>query len=574
VVGSNKDLKKIIYAERAVVLPLRPPHVSPGEVTTQMSTAPAYAGPDEALYALRSAMGYLAAADATAMAAETQARCLRTLEQVTSMGTAARTSILAAFTAGKGYCADADYSPRSWLIHRTGVTRAAAAACTAWVRRAAAHPRIAGALGEISESVARTLCAWSDKLPEDCRDQADTILVTAALGGADLPGLAELAARIHARSLSGTQDDPPDDAPDDGSGDRAVRLETTFQGAGVISGDLTPECAAAIAVVLDALSAPADAEDTRTHAQRYHDALEDAMRRLLAAGLVPERAGQPAKVQAHISLADLLVMDTGSALQRQWTERVRAEWAAARAARSVTGSDGAAWLDGDAARAFACDAAVTPVVTGEVSYLALDGLVRLCVELAALDRAETGTALGPAETGTPLDRADADADGRPPATPRPSPQAAARSREALEQAIIGQAVDLLAGPGGLASFLRTRLLTGRLAGPSLPLDVGVSRDIPAAIRQAVILRAKGHCEWAGRCDQPAAACQVHHITHRADGGKTSVKDCALFCTYHHQVVIHRQGWTVALNPDGTTTAWSPDKTKVLRSHGPPSARAG
>jgi hypothetical protein len=177
------------------------------------------------------------------------------------------------------------------------------------------------------------------------------------------------------------------------------------------------------------------------------------------------------------------------------------------------------------------------------------------VELAAINRAEG------------IDRAEAG--GQPPATPRPGPRAAARSREALEQAIIGQAVDLLAGPGGLASYLRTRLLTGRLAGPSLPLDVGVSRDIPAAIRQAVILRAKGHCEWAGGCDQPAAACQVHHITHQADGGKTSVKDCALYCAFHHQVVIHRWGWTVALNPDGTTTAWSPDKTKVLRSHGPP-----
>jgi hypothetical protein len=24
-----------------------------------------------------------------------------------------------------------------------------------------------------------------------------------------------------------------------------------------------------------------------------------------------------------------------------------------------------------------------------------------------------------------------------------------------------------------------------------------------------------------------------------------------------------------LNPDGTTTAWNPDKTKVLHSHSPP-----
>jgi hypothetical protein len=41
----------------------------------------------------------------------------------------------------------------------------------------------------------------------------------------------------------------------------------------------------------------------------------------------------------------------------------------------------------------------------------------------------------------------------------------------------------------------------------------------------------------------------------------------------HWVVIHRWGWTLVLNPDGTTTAWNPGRTKVLHSHGPP-ARAG
>ena len=33
-------------------------------------------------------------------------------------------------------------------------------------------------------------------------------------------------------------------------------------------------------------------------------------------------------------------------------------------------------------------------------------------------------------------------------------------------------------------------------------------------------------------------------------------------------------WTVALHPDGTTTARSPDGTKIFHSHGPPPARAG
>src|SRR5580693_5727744 len=117
-----------------------------------MSDAAPPASAREALGMLRSAMGYLAAADATAMTAETQAQCLMALEQATAMGTAARTSILAAFTSGQGYSADADYSPRSWLIHQTHITAGAAVAHTAWMRRAAAHPLVAQALaaGEIA----------------------------------------------------------------------------------------------------------------------------------------------------------------------------------------------------------------------------------------------------------------------------------------------------------------------------------------------------------------------------------------------------------------------------------------
>jgi hypothetical protein len=73
-----------------------------------------------------------------------------------------------------------------------------------------------------------------------------------------------------------------------------------------------------------------------------------------------------------------------------------------------------------------------------------------------------------------------------------------RVREALEQQIIGKAVDLVSGPGGLASFLRLQQLGARLGGPSLPLDIGYSDDIPAGIRNAVKLRDK-HCRWAGGC---------------------------------------------------------------------------
>ena len=308
--------------------------------------------------------------------------------------------------------------------------------------------------------------------------------------------------------------------------------------------------------VLDALSAPAGAEDTRTHAQRYHDALQEAMRRLAASDLLPERAGQPVKVWAHISLADLLRLDGSSALQEEWTSQVRAAWAARRAEASETGGDGGAWLDGDAAAATACDAAMAPVVTGDVNSGALEDLVRLCVELDRHRRAS--------------DAADADAGaGGEPGVPRPDTTPA---WEALEQAIIGRAVDLLSGPGGLASFLRRRQLGVRLGGPSLPLDIGYSETIPAGIRHAVVLRDR-KCRWAGGCDQPASACEVHHAKHKANGGKTSAKDCVLLCPFHHQVVIHRWGWTLVLNPDGTTTAWNKDRIKVLHSHSLPT-RAG
>jgi hypothetical protein len=269
------------------------------------------------------------------------------------------------------------------------------------------------------------------------------------------------------------------------------------------------------------------------------------MRRLAASDLLPERAGQPVKVWAHMSLADLLRLDGSSALQEEWTAQVRGAWAAHRAAASETGSDGGGWLDGDAAGAIACDAAMAPIVTGDVNAAALEDLVRLCAELNHR-------------------RAGADADTRD------DPGAPARDtgpgREALERAIVGTAVDLLSGPGGLASFLRRRQLGARLGGPSLPLDIGYAETIPAGIRNAVILRDR-KCRWAGGCSQPASACEVHHTKHKTSGGTTSTTDCVLLCTFHHQVVIHRWGWTLVLNPDGTTTAWNKDKTKDLAKLG-------
>ena len=112
-------------------------------------------------------------------------------------------------------------------------------AYAAWVRRSEAHPRIAAALaaGEISESVARTLCLWTDKLPEDRREDADKILADGAVSGLRLADLAGLFAEIYERYRAGE----PDEDKDESFEDRALRLVTTLGGAGVPRGDLSPD---------------------------------------------------------------------------------------------------------------------------------------------------------------------------------------------------------------------------------------------------------------------------------------------------------------------------------------------
>src|SRR5450755_2439687 len=176
-----------------------------------MGTAPVFASVSEAMDMVRAGLAFVAAADATELSAEEQAEALRAVERANSVAAAARASVLGAFTAGKGYAADADYSARAWLMHKTGITKGTSVAYTAWVKRAARHPRLCAALaaGDLSESWARTLSAWTDKLPPDQRDEADAILAGEARAGLGLRDLAGLAAEI----LSRCRPDEPDQDP-------------------------------------------------------------------------------------------------------------------------------------------------------------------------------------------------------------------------------------------------------------------------------------------------------------------------------------------------------------------------
>jgi hypothetical protein len=195
--------------------------------------------------------------------------------------------------------------------------------------------------------------------------------------------------------------------------------------------------------------------------------LSQRMRRLLASDLLPARAGQPVKALVHISFADLCQLDADAGIQDKWIEDYRARWAAYRAAASVATGDGGAWLDGDAARAIACDAMIVPVVTGDLDPGAVEAPITLCVQYDRLRGHAGSPGDGRADSagGTGPDGGGPDGAGStgPQAGPGPG-GSAAEVLAMLEHQILGQVLAIVSGPGGVASFLRRNLMAAGWAG--------------------------------------------------------------------------------------------------------------
>src|SRR5580698_10020097 len=270
-----------------------------------------FGGAAEAVAAVEAGLAWLASAgaDAAELPVETLAGCLRALGRAESMQVAARSRLLSVFTALEGATADGHPTTRSWLRWQTRVTGPAAGAETAWMKRLAAHRHVAAALagGGISVSWARKVCEWTDQLVPDLRDDADLVLLAALDGGADLADAAGLFREILERTAPPDTDGPafPGSGDDENFYNRRLSLDLHYKGAGLLAADLTPECAAALLAMLESLGKKAGPEDTRTVPQRYHDALEEACRRLLGTGGLPDVAGQPAMVQLHVTLDQL-----------------------------------------------------------------------------------------------------------------------------------------------------------------------------------------------------------------------------------------------------------------------------
>ncbi len=491
--------------------------------------APATAA--EALAAVRSGLEYLATADATTLTLTEQADCVRGLAACESVHLAATARILAAFNAAGGYAADGQITVRSWLRWQTRSTSAAAGAAAKWMRRLQAHPAIAAGLaaGGIAPSVAREILDWTDRLPDEHQSGADQVLLDAARSGAELGDLSALAEEIFRRCAR-----PDADDGDDSFARRRLRLTPHYQGHAHLDADLTPSAAAAVKAVLDSLGRKTGPEDQRTQPQRDHDALEEGCRRLITGGL-PSRAGQPTQIQLQMTLSQLLGQPEADA--------AAAAWIAANGTPAPAGAD--------------CDASIAPIVTGTLDRDLLRQLAARAYPVSSASDPPRGA--GGEHTATDDTATDSATD-----------ETDSMAGRAARQLLVADATALLSGPRGLAAWLRTSLVTGPTASVSLPLDVGKPTEtVPAWLRKAIALRDK-HCGFPG-CDVPPEYCHVHHIVPRAEGGSTSLENCLLGCGFHHLIVVHRWGWKLTLNPDGTTTAVHPHGWRTLHSHAPPVA---
>jgi Domain of unknown function (DUF222) len=90
-----------------------------------------------------------------------------------------------------------------------------------------------------------------------------------------------------------------------------------------------------------------------------------------------------------------------------------------------------------------------------------------------------------------------------------------------------------------------------LGGTSEILDLGRTRRLVSdAIRKALNLR-DGGCTAAG-CSMPAEFCEAHHLVPWSRGGRTSLDDTKLLCSFHHHRA-HDPAWQPRHHPNGKTS---------------------
>jgi uncharacterized protein DUF222 len=569
----------------------------------------------EALAMAEAAFDYLNREDLPGLPVAAQADVLRAWSRLGAKREAAGGRLVRVFDACQGPEADGQRSVTSWLARFTHCTDAAAKGARAGAYRLSRHPQIEQALvtGSISASYGRWISDVVAKFPAEHRDAVEEILVTAAVDGALLEDLVTIVSAALRRLC-------PDGLERDEErqhAERGLTLSKTFDGVGRLNADLTKEATALAEQVIESLAVKAGPEDTRTMRQRRHDALVEAFRRLVGSDLLPARGGTKPQIKLTLDFATLRLLPGGKQAEETWIrakeiELARRQAAGAGSVRELLadqtgelppglahpaapgGSGGhqpmppglgqGAFLVGigpisdGLAVGLACDSALTPTVVASVNRDALDAMTDEWLHAhghgdccAGRDRDDTDGDTDKARGGGRARRGRAVGDGPDSGEAgcghghRHGLTAEAIAR--LRGSLLRWAVEVLSGPTGLASYLRTGLLDGPLNTPSIVLDAGIDgRTVPAPLER-LVRRRDQRCRFPG-CNHPAELSQVHHLIPRCKNGPTALSNLLTLCQFHHLIAVHTWGWSVRLNPDGALIATGPDG-RILHEHDPP-----
>ena len=239
----------------------------------------------QALRAGRAVAAYLNSPAAGDLDGAARGEALEQLGAISSLLGAATNGLLRRFDADYGHDADGPANAAAWLAGKTRLGRKDAKAAARQMRLMSRRPLLeeATTTGGITVSWAREIAGRAGRIDDaDLQAEADRILVDAATAGAGLDDL-KLIAQAACEAWREREPDPGEDPRGRGFGDRDLSLQTTLDGAGRIRGGLTPECAAAVTAVPEALGKRRGPQDLRSAGRRCHDALEEGCDLLLAA---------------------------------------------------------------------------------------------------------------------------------------------------------------------------------------------------------------------------------------------------------------------------------------------------
>ncbi|MEZ0076113.1 DUF222 domain-containing protein [Planotetraspora sp. GP83] len=440
----------------------------------------------EALAMVKAGLSFLVRDDPAGQPSAVVAERLTGLEEAARRMSAARAAALAALEAGRGFEDDGQSGLRPWQKLILGVDDDQARRDGLRARRLREYPYLWQALAgaAISQSIADRILAWVARLPRDVRAWACAVLTgTARVGGVTEADLVKVAGEMLRRARP--------EPGDDGSGNH-VTVAATVDGVDRINGSLSADTTELVTMVLTALGKRQGPDDERSTGERHHDALREAMARLVDSGMLPEVAGRKPRIEATMDLAGLRRLPGAEGAELAWT-RTRSTWLA---------------------HALACDGSIQGVVTAHpVGPARLITLTRALIDTLTqhgwlppaqavgpspipaptppdtnqpeANQPDTHHPDAPHTNRTPTDRthtdaahADAaDAGGRPSGTTgrRPSPDSADMHRSsaaakpaafdtlsASEQAavieeLLAWAAEALSGPAGLGSCLRSTL---------------------------------------------------------------------------------------------------------------------